>query len=67
MVPLDKDAVYHYEGNYPVELVVEDGTIRFANARCPDHDCERFGRLSKPGEWAACLPAQVVVRLPSEP
>ena len=31
------------------------------NARCPDKVCERAGRLSHPGDTAACVPAGVAV------
>lgn len=61
-LPLNKDAVYEVQSNgYSIRLVVEGGSIRFANSPCPDHLCEGYGRLSKDGDWAACLPAAASV------
>ena len=44
-----------------VTLEIRDGTIAFVNAHCPDKVCERAGRLSHPGDTAACVPAGVAV------
>ena len=61
-LPLDTDYDYFYEvGDYIVHLQVRDGTIAFVDSPCPDHLCEGFGRLSREGDWAACMPAQVSV------
>ena len=61
-VSLDKDADYDLDSNgYTVHLQVRDGTIAFVDSPCPDHLFEGFGRLSREGDWAACMPAQVSV------
>lgn len=50
-------------GLFPVQLIVENGTVRFANSQCPDHVCEGFGKLAKEGDQAICAPARVVVSI----
>ncbi len=42
-------------------LLVEEGSIRFSDADCPDKLCVRSGKLSKNGDTAACVPNKVVV------
>lgn len=46
-----------------VTLKVENGTICFIDAKCPDRTCEKSGILSKNGDTAACLPAKTVVTI----
>ncbi len=61
-VSLSQDADYDLDSNgYTVHLQVRDGTIAFVDSPCPDHLCEGFGRLSREGDWAACMPAHVSV------
>lgn len=61
-VALSQDADYDLDSNgYTVHLQVRDGTIAFVDSPCPDHLCEGFGRLSREGDWAACMPAHVSV------
>ncbi|MDL2324481.1 NusG domain II-containing protein [Ruminococcaceae bacterium OttesenSCG-928-A16] len=61
---LNKNQVIHIDtADLPVQLEVLDGKIRFINSVCPDHNCEAFGWLQHEGDWAACLPAGVVVRM----
>lgn len=42
-------------------LLVENGSIRFLDADCPDKLCVKSGALSKNGDTAACVPNKVVV------
>jgi len=43
--------------------VYEDGTIAFIESDCPDKVCIQTGRISKPGEFAACLPNGVIMKI----
>ena len=52
---------YEIEGEIPVVIAAENGKIWFLRSDCPDHLCVRFGKLSKSGETAVCLPAKVAV------
>ena len=61
-VDLAGDQIVHIEdADLPVTLQVKDGAIRFIDSVCPDHLCEQAGWLRGEGEWAACLPAGVMV------
>lgn len=62
--PLSKDAVYRIEGSIGIsEIEISDGTVRFLDSPCPGKTCVMTGALSEPGQWAACLPNKVFVRI----
>lgn len=44
----------------------DDGSIAFASSDCPDQVCVRTGRLSAPGQFAACLPNGLYVKIVSD-
>ncbi|NLM77853.1 MAG: NusG domain II-containing protein [Ruminococcaceae bacterium] len=48
---------YHYLVEYA------DNRIRFAEADCPDRICVRSGWISRPGQIAACVPGQLILRV----
>ena len=60
---LGTDRRVDLDAKLPVHLVIEDGGIYFTESVCPDHLCEGFGVLREEGDWAACLPAEVTVRI----
>ena len=63
-IPLDTDHDYYYEvGDYIVHIQVKDGAAAFLDSQCPDHVCEDFGWLSRPGQWACCVPAGVYLSI----
>lgn len=63
-IPLSENGTYNIEGGLlPVQLIVENGTIRFTNSQCPDHVCEGFGKLKSEGDKAICAPARVMVSI----
>ncbi len=65
-IELDTEGLVHIAGgDLPVQLSVEEGGIRFVNSVCADHLCEAYGLLEQEGDWAACLPAKVIVRVES--
>lgn len=47
-------------------LIIENGTVRYSEADCPDKLCEKFGRLSSPGDTASCVPNKTVVTVISD-
>lgn len=55
-IPQNEHVVFHL---YP------DGSICFAESDCPDQICVRTGRISLPGESAACLPNQIILKVVS--
>ena len=60
---LSEDRRVDLSAKLPVHLVIEDGGISFTESVCPDHLCEGFGVLREEGDWAACLPAEVTIRI----
>ena len=63
-IDLREDADYSFQSNgYEIHLQVRDGAIAFVDSPCPDHVCEDFGWLSRPGQWACCVPAGVFVTI----
>ncbi len=45
--------------------VFADGSICFEQSDCPDKVCINTGRLSKTGEYAACLPNSLIIKIVS--
>lgn len=43
----------------------KDGSIAFVHSDCPDKVCIESGKLNMAGQYAACLPNQVYVRIVS--
>ena len=44
-------------------IKIKDGAVGFEDADCRDKLCVKSGKLTRPGDTAACLPAGVVIRL----
>lgn len=51
------------EYGVPVNFVLEDNKIRFAEVTCPDHTCENYGFIGGAGEIAVCLPNKTSVAI----
>ena len=58
--PLDEDGEFPLNGGTNL-LVIEGGRAHIENSSCPDHVCERSGRISHVGETIVCLPNRVTV------
>lgn len=43
------------------KIEVGSGYIRFIEADCPDKKCIAFGKLTRPGQSAACVPEKIVI------
>ena len=44
-------------------VVIENGTVRVKDSPCRDKLCVFSGTLNKAGEWTACLPNKVFIKL----
>jgi hypothetical protein len=44
-------------------VVIEAGSARVVDSPCPDKLCVAMAAVSKPGQWIACLPNKVFVRV----
>ncbi len=62
--PLDTETTVRVPGPLG-ETVVEiaDGTVRVVSSPCPEKICIKTGRISKPGQWIACLPNRVFISI----
>lgn len=60
---IDEPIIIEMQGKYNNVIVAEEGTIRFDQSDCPDHTCERMGRISRPGQTAVCVPAGVIIKI----
>ena len=58
--PLAVDGVFSINGGTNV-LVIEDGAAYLSYSSCPDHTCERTGRIRYVGETIICLPNRVSI------
>jgi hypothetical protein len=65
-VVLDKeeDRLFSVEGNPEVVFhLYEDGSIAFEQSDCPEKICIRAGKLHLPGQFAACLPNGLILKI----
>lgn len=63
-VPLGSSQRLVVEGaRGPVVVEIVEGAACVVEADCPDHICERSGRISAPGAVIACVPNGVVLRV----
>ena len=44
-----------------VEFTLKDGEIAFTKSNCPDQICVQTGWLNRPGQFAACMPNEVLL------
>ena len=58
--PLDTNGSFVLNGGTNV-LVIEDGSARLIESVCPDHTCERTGRIRYVGQTIVCLPNRLSV------
>ena len=60
--PLSSDGVFPLNGGTNV-LVIENGEAYLNYSSCPDHVCERMGKIRYVGESIICLPNRVAVKI----
>lgn len=58
--------IIELDARLKVKLEVSPGAVRFVESQCPDKLCIKTGTLKSPGEYAACLPAGVAVKIVSK-
>ena len=62
-----KEKIYIPEQNPNVKIhIYEDKSIAFEKSDCPDKICIKTGRISYPGESAACLPNGIIIKIVSD-
>lgn len=62
---LEEDGRYSFTGKGGIQVTIEvqDGRVRFAESGCPDKVCVHTGWLSRAGQTAACLPAEILIKV----
>jgi hypothetical protein len=64
LYPLDRDRTEKVHG--PIGdtiLVISGGEAQVLDSPCRDKICVHAGKISKPGQWIACLPNKVMVHI----
>lgn len=66
LYPLDRDVTVPIAGPLGDTIVeIKDGKVRVASSPCPNQTCVAAPGISQPGEWNACLPNEVIIRVES--
>lgn len=55
-IPQNEHVVFH---------LYKDGKIRFEQSNCPDQICVKAGLLNTSGQFAACLPNGIILKIVS--
>jgi hypothetical protein len=62
--PLQRDRRETVRGPLGETVVaIQDGSARVVDSPCPDKLCVQMPAISRPGQWIACLPNRVFVRV----
>lgn len=62
--PLDKELRFEVEGPLGATVVeISGGKTHIEASPCPNQTCVASGSISLPGQWIACLPNKVFVRV----
>ncbi len=60
--PLSRNGVFPLNGGTNI-LVIEDGVAYLNYSDCPDHTCERTGKIRYVGQTIVCLPNRLSVTI----
>ena len=63
--PLSQNGVFPLNGGTNI-LVIENGEAYLSYSNCPDHTCERTGRIHYVGQTIICLPNRLSVTVRGE-
>jgi hypothetical protein len=64
---LSKDRIIEIKGTLGISrIAIEHGTARFLDSPCRQKICVQHPPISKKGEWAACLPNRVFIKIEAE-
>ena len=68
MYRMDRNADFGVPGVLGLStLEIKDGKARFVDSPCVNKTCVAHSPLTKVGDWSACLPNQVIIRIEGEP
>ncbi len=62
--PLDGEETLSIAGPLGDTIVeIQGGAVVVLSSPCPEKICVKTGRISKPGQWIACLPNRVFIMI----
>ncbi|MBN1698857.1 MAG: NusG domain II-containing protein [Spirochaetales bacterium] len=68
----DREYIYGLQNNEVVDIegpmgttrvLIENGAVRVLSSPCPMKICMKKGPISQAGEWIACLPNAILIRI----
>lgn len=64
LYPLEADRDVPVPGPLGTTVVeLRGGSARFLSSPCPNQTCVHAAAISSPGQWSACLPNKVLIRV----
>lgn len=60
---IEERKIIQVTGQYSASIAMEHNRICFLESTCPDKACEKTRWLSKPGDFAVCLPNKTSIKL----
>lgn len=61
-----KDSGKYSIADGSLTLVIEDGSAYVTDSKCPDHYCEKTGRIKLEGQKIVCLPQEIVITVTAD-
>ncbi len=62
--PLDRPRQVHLDGPLGVtEALIENGSVRILSSPCAHKICIGMGRVDRSGQWLACVPNHLLLRI----
>ena len=62
LYPLNRNAELDFEGGIGhTKVAIKDGQAWVTESACDNKNCIFMGKLSRPGDFAACLPNAVIL------
>ena len=55
------DIIEIFSNGYQLKVVIENGTVYVSESECPDGICLAMNKISKRGQFIACVPAGVYI------
>jgi hypothetical protein len=67
LYPLDTETELSVDGPLgETHIEIENGEVHVVSSPCRDKICIQAGHVSRAGEWVACLPNQVFLKIEGE-
>ncbi len=65
--PLKENGLYKIQGTLGISLIqIEGEKAFFVDSPCPNKTCISSAKISQEGQWAACLPNRVFIKIEKE-